>query len=205
MTKTILCVDPGTRYCGIAVFKGEKIIVSMVRVLLSTGPSRERLEEVRRVFSSLIIKYAPGVLVIEEPLSFWTEQSRFLSAIIAEIKHFAKKEKIKIYGFSPLIVRKTICGYEWVSKKDVAEKVSLIYPELEKYLKQDQKADSPELKNCLNQNQRSDHSKLKILLDRNKQDNEWKLRKKYWGHMFDAVGLGICYLKKIGRIRLGGN
>jgi len=160
MIKTILSVDPGTRYCGIAVFKGEKIMVSMVKILSANGSSKKRLEEVRKVFSTLIGNYAPDVLAIEEPLSFWTKQSRFLDVVINEIKCLAKKQRIKVYNFSPLAVRKTICGNDRATKKNVAELVSSIYPEL---------------KNRLNQDRRS--------------------KELYWGHMFDAVGLGVCYLK----------
>ena len=160
MTKTILAIDPGTRYCGIAVFKGEKIITSMVKVLSVNGSSKKRLEEVGKVFSALIENYAPEVLIIEKPLSFWTEQSRFLEAVIEEIKRLAIKEKVKVYEFSPLAVRKTICENDRATKKDVAELASSIYPEL---------------KNRLNQDRRS--------------------KELYWGHMFDAVGLGVCYLK----------
>jgi len=101
MIKTILSVDPGTRYCGIAVFKGEKIMVAMVKILSASGSSKKRLEEVRKVFSTLIGNYAPDVLAIEEPLSFWTKQSRFLDVVINEIKCLAKKQRIKVYNFSP--------------------------------------------------------------------------------------------------------
>ena len=55
-----------------------------------------------------------------------------------------------------------------------------------------------ELKTRLNPNQKSDSSKLKIMLDKGKQkkqDKNQKLRENYRGHMFDAVGLGVCYLK----------
>ncbi len=157
----IIAIDPGTRYQGIAVFQGKEIIFSSVKILYGKGPLRKRLKEAGKVFSSLIEDYAPDILVIERPSLFWTEQSKFLGAIIDEIKRLARKERIRVYEFSALAVRKTICGDDRATKKDVAKLVSSIYPEL---------------KNRLNQDQRS--------------------RELYWGHMFDAVGLGVCYLKK---------
>ena len=160
MTKTILCVDPGTKYCGIAVFEDDKILASQVITLPTKDPARKRLKEARRVFFSLIEDYAPEVLVIEKPFVSWSEQSKLLDAVIEVIKLLAQEEKMKIREFTAPAVRKTICGDATSTKKDVAELVSSIYPEL---------------KIRLNQTQRS--------------------RETYWGHMFDAVGLGVCYQK----------
>jgi Holliday junction resolvasome RuvABC endonuclease subunit len=133
----------------------------MVKILSANGPARNRLEEVRKIFSSLIEDYAPETLLVEKPLSLWTEQSRFLEAVINEIKCLSRKEGIRVREFSPLIVRKIICGNERANKKDVAETAASVYPEL---------------KNRLNQGSRP--------------------RDLYWGHMFDAVGLGMYYLKR---------
>jgi len=36
------------------------------------------------------------------------------------------------------------------------------------------------------------YPELKIYLNQNR-----KYKDKYWGHMFDSIGLGICYLKKL--------
>ncbi len=198
MIKTILCVDPGTKYCGVAVFKDAEIVAAQVKTLFADGSSRKRFKEIRKVFYSLIEDYAPNVLAIEKPLVSLGKRSKLLDAIINEIKCLAGKEKIKIYEFSALAVRKIICGNSGVAKKDVAEKVSLIYPELKNRLEEDIKSDYPELKTRLNQERKSDYSELKIMRDKDKQKKQnknQKRREKYWGHMFDAVGLGVCYLK----------
>jgi len=156
----IISIDPGTRYQGIAVFQGKEIIISLVKILYIKGSRRKRLKEAGELFFSLIEDHAPDILVIERPLFFWTKQSKFLEAIIDEIKRLARKERIKVYEFSPLAVRKTICGDINATKQDVAKLVSSIYPELKIRLNQDRKS-----------------------------------KERYWGHMFDAVGLGVCYLK----------
>ena len=153
----IIAIDPGTRYQGIAVFQGKELIFSSVKNLHEKGPRRKRLKEIEKLFFSLIEDYAPTVLAIKGP---FPEQPRFLKAIIDEIKHLARKERIRVREFSPLAVRKIICGNADATKKDVAELVSSIYPELKIRLNQDRKS-----------------------------------KERYWGHMFDAVGLGVCYLK----------
>ena len=166
-TKTILSVDPGTRYSGITVFKGKEIVVSMVKTFSTNGSPRQRLNEVKKVFSSLIEDYAPEVLVLEKPFPFWSKQSHLLNVVIEEIKSIAKKEKIEIQEFCPKSVKKIVCGSGNTNKKEMAVVICSIYPELKIYLKQMTKS-----------------------------------QEKYWNHMFDAVGLGVCYLKKQGKNKM---
>lgn len=165
MIKKIIAVDPGTRYWGVTVFKGAEIIVSLVKIISTKGSPRKRLEEVKRVFSSLINDYVPKVLVIEKPFFFWSKQSRFLDVVIEEIRCLARKRKMKIYEFSPRTVRKIVCGNGNASKKDMAKLICSIYPELKIRLNQDR-----------------------------------RYKEIYWGHAFDSAGLGVCLLKKQGKI-----
>lgn len=139
MKKTIIAIDPGTRYWGVTVFRGEDIIVSVVKVLSTKGSPRKRLKEVKRVFSSLLEDYAPDILVMEKPFFFWSKQSRLLNVFIEEIKSLAKKEKMKICDFSPRTVRKAVCGNGNASKKDMAKLICSIYPELKIRLNQDRR------------------------------------------------------------------
>jgi len=139
MRKTIIAVDPGTRYWGVTVFRGEDIIVSLVKVLSTKGSPRKRLNEVKRVFSSLLEDYAPDILVLEKPFLFWSKQSHLLNVLIEEIKSLARKEKMKIFEFSPRTVRKAVCGNGNASKKDMAKLICSIYPELKIRLNQDRR------------------------------------------------------------------
>ena len=166
MTKTILSIDPGTKYWGVSILRGEKIEAPMVKVLSTKGSPRKRLEEVKKIFSSLIEDYRPDILVIEKPFFFWSKQSKFLDVLVEEIKCLAKKAKMKIYEFSPRTVRKIVCKNGNSSKQDIAKIICSIYPELKIYLNQ-----------------------------------TTKTKERYWGHMFDAVGLGVCYLMKQERYR----
>src|SRR3989344_1861398 len=139
MRKTIIAVDPGTRYWGVTVFRGEDIIVSLVKVLSTKCSPRKRLNEVKRVFSSLLEDYAPDILVLEKPFLFWSKQSHLLNVLIEEIKSLARKEKMKIFEFSPRTVRKAVCGNGNASKKDMAKLICSIYPELKIRLNQDRR------------------------------------------------------------------
>ncbi|MFA5393808.1 MAG: crossover junction endodeoxyribonuclease RuvC [Candidatus Ratteibacteria bacterium] len=157
----ILAIDPGTRYWGIAIFRDNDLCDSMVKVLKTKGSPRKRLEEVKKIFLSLLNNYAPNVLVLEKPFFFWSKQSRFLDVVVEEVKSLARKNKMKVYEYSPRTARKIVCGDGNASKKDTARFLTTVYPDLHIWLNQDR-----------------------------------RYKELYWGHMFDAVGLGVCYLKK---------
>ena len=139
MRKTIIAIDPGTRFWGVSIFRGDKIEVSFVKTLSTKGSPRKRLKEVKRVFSSLLNDYSPDILVLEKPFFFWSKQSRFLDVVIKEVKCLARKKKMKIYEFSPRTARKIVCGNGNASKKDMAKLICSIYPELKIRLNQDRR------------------------------------------------------------------
>jgi len=160
MEKTIIAIDPGTRYWGITVFKGNSIVISTVKTFSTKGSARHRLQEAKLAFLSIFDKYVLDILVIEKPFAFWSKQSKLLNKIIEEMKTSAKKKGMKVVEYSPRTARKVVCNDENASKRDVAKIACLIYPEMKTFFKQDK-----------------------------------RYKEVYWGHMFDSVGLGICYLR----------
>ncbi|OGF27502.1 hypothetical protein A2242_04915 [Candidatus Falkowbacteria bacterium RIFOXYA2_FULL_47_9] len=160
MRKRIIAVDPGARHCGVTIFHGSDIMVSMVRNFQAKA-YKDRIKEVRKVFLSFMGNYAPSVIVIEKPFFFWSERSKYLTGVVNEIKRLSKNAGMEIYEYSPRTVRKAICDDGNATKQDEAKVVYSAYPELKIYLKQDK-----------------------------------KYKEIYWGHMFDSVGLGICYLRQ---------
>lgn len=156
----ILAIDPGTRYWGIAVFKGEHLSESMVKVLTANHSPANRLKEAREIFTSLIEDFEPDVLVMEKPFFFWSKQAHFLDTLIDELKSLARKEKMAFYEYSPRTIRKVVCGNGNTTKREMAKFLTSLYPGLIIHFKQDK-----------------------------------KYKELYWGHMFDAIGVGVCYLK----------
>lgn len=139
MGKTIIAIDPGTRYWGVTVFKGKEIVVSTVKTFPAKGSVKHRTKAAKLAFLSLFDKYVFDILVIEKPFTFWSKQSRFLNKIIEEIKNSAKRQGMKVYEYSPETVRKIVCNDGNASKKDEAKAVCLFYPELRIYLNQNRK------------------------------------------------------------------
>ena len=157
----IIAIDPGTRYWGAAVFKGNNLREATVKILTTNHSPANRLKEAKELFLSLAEDYAPSILVLEKPFFFWSKQAHLLDVMIDEIKSLAKKKKMRVYEYSPRTARKIVCGNGNTSKKGMAEFLVSTYPELRIRLNQDR-----------------------------------KYKELYWGHAFDAVGLGVCYLRK---------
>lgn len=160
MEKTIIAIDPGTRFWGITVFQGKNILISTVKTFSTQGSVKHRTKAAKIAFLSLFDQYVFDILVIEKPFFFWSKQSNLLNKIIEEIKDSARKQGMKVYEYSPRTVRKAVCNDGNASKKEAAKAVCLFYPELKIFLNQDR-----------------------------------RYKEIYWGHMFDSVGLGVCYLK----------
>lgn len=156
--KRILAIDPGSKYWGWCLFKDNELYDYGVKVLKTKGTSKQRLREAKKVFTTLFENYTPNVFVVEKPFFFWSNQSKLLNKIIELMKSTAKKEKIKVYEFSPRTVRKCVLGDGNGTKQDMAKVLVTKFPD------------------------------LAVLLNQNK-----KYQQRYWGHCFDAVGLGACW------------
>ena len=140
MEKTIIAIDPGSRYWGVTIFKGRDIVLPMVKTFPTNGPLSHRLKRAGKAFLSLSDKYVPDILVIEKPFYFWSRQSKYLDKIIEEIKLSAKKRGMKIYEYSPMTVKKVISNEENVDKNDIATIICSIYPDLKMFLNQDKRS-----------------------------------------------------------------
>jgi Holliday junction resolvasome RuvABC endonuclease subunit len=137
MNKTIIAIDPGTRYWGVTIFQDTHINLSIVKTLSVKGSVKHRAAEAKLAFLSIFDKYVPDILVIEKPLPHWIKQSKVLFRIIDELKTSAKQRGIKVCGYSPKTVKEVVCGDENAGKREIAEAICLIYPEMKPFLKQD--------------------------------------------------------------------
>ncbi len=133
MTKTIIAINPGTRYWGISIFQGRDLVTFAVKTFADRGSVKHRTKAAKLAFLSLFDKYVPDILVIEKPFCFWSKQSRFLSKITEEIRNSARMQRMKVCEYSPKTVRKVICNDENAKKTDTAKIIcsANYYPELE--------------------------------------------------------------------------
>lgn len=134
MNTSILTIDPGSRFFGLAVFHGERIMSWKIKNLSTKDSSPDRLRKVREMFHALFLKYRPEIIVIEKPADIWKAQSPYLGRIIGSIKRIARKKHIRIVEFTPEVIRKALCRDERATKGQLAEAISAFYPELSGYL-----------------------------------------------------------------------
>jgi Holliday junction resolvasome RuvABC endonuclease subunit len=161
----VLAIDPGMQYLGIAVLDGEDLLWYGVK----TYPDRKSLPQMRisvkQDLAKLLEKYAPDVLVVEEPFYAQSTLSNNLKRLTADIKTWGRWKGLKVFSYVPPVVKAFFCR-DQRTKQSLAEAMVERYPFLSKY--------------------------LTIL--------PW--RRRYWFHVFDAVGLGLMCQHKLARRKI---
>lgn len=134
MNTSILTIDPGTKYWGVAVFSGEEIIYWKVKNLSAKDSQESRLFEVREIVRSLCRKFTPQILVLRSPLEGWERQSPYLQKVFREIKRVGKDKGIKIFEYAPSEIGMTVCKSEFATRKQLGDEIGRQYPEFADYL-----------------------------------------------------------------------
>lgn len=161
----ILGIDPGTRYLGAAVLRGNKLIAYGVHELKNGERPYGVIGQARRVVFRYIEQHEPDVVAIETPYLIATERGAVLTTLARELHERAKELGLEVVELSPERVRRVIVGKERATKVDVAE--ALIgngFGEL--------RALAPK---------RPARSALGL-----------KAKDRYWLHMFDALALALA-------------
>ena len=131
----ILVVDPGTGRLGWAVVEKNKELkinggVSLVDCGLvetkANTPLPDRLELIYSELLSVIKKYSPDVLAIEE-LFFVKNVKTGISVAHARgvAMLVAKQNKMEIFEYKPNEIKLGICGYGHADKKQMSKMVEL--------------------------------------------------------------------------------
>jgi len=131
----IIAIDPGTGETGFAVMDYWSLLSYGVKALKRWYGPQKRIREVRHFINRLVDEEKPQVVLIEKP--FFTQQKRtaLLLAIVEEIKAVAEARRLKIFEYSPVVVREFLCKNGRATKRQVAEIiVAEHYPELARYL-----------------------------------------------------------------------
>lgn len=127
-----LAVDPGRTTIGIAVFEGAALRYYAVKTLRVPGtPTAVRLAAAT-LLNELIDLYKPTQLVIEQPLVV-QQRAELLAHVISALKSTARRHRLLICEYAPLIVRRHICMKSKPTKREVAKRLASRYPELHKY------------------------------------------------------------------------
>ena len=130
---TILGINPGARYLGIAIFHGAELRDWSVKVIKGEW-SKEKMEKIRDIVSDLIEQHQPDVLAIKKLHP--SRSSKELDKLVDEIKMLAEARKMPVYEFPIKFVEAFISPIKKIDKWKLAalmvEKYSMLFKEWEK-------------------------------------------------------------------------
>lgn len=125
----ILGIDPGVAITGYGVIQTGKndMIIYKDAGFIETSKEKifsNRLEKIYTELSKIIATHKPHVIAIEE-VFFCRNTKTAISVGQARgvvLLASAQKNK-KIYQYTPLQIKQSICGYGWAKKQEVQERV----------------------------------------------------------------------------------
>jgi hypothetical protein len=127
-TQTILGINQGTRYMGLAVISGTALRDWKVKTLKGKW-SRAKLKHALRMIGGLLNHYQPSAIAMKRLAP--CRSSRSLQTLTANIRKVAKAKRIKTFEFSISDLRRHHSGEEMIrNKKQLAEVLATQYPDL---------------------------------------------------------------------------
>jgi Holliday junction resolvasome RuvABC endonuclease subunit len=117
---TILGIDPGTRYMGVAVVRGPELLLHGVRQLSNGTHPHDVIGQARSIVLGYVAHYAPHVVAVERPLPIATRRAAVLSVITQELVARATELRLTVLQLGPEDVRRLVVGAPFARKVDVA-------------------------------------------------------------------------------------
>ena len=129
--KTILGLDPGTRYLGAAVLRGDQLLAYGVHELKNGERPYDVIGQARRVVFGYIAQHGPDVVAIEAPYAIPTERGATLRVLAKELHERAKELGLEVAEATPEQVRQAITGNPKATKYEVAQELGRRFSELQ--------------------------------------------------------------------------
>jgi len=123
----ILAINPGTRYLGIAIFKGAELRDWAVKVAEGKW-SNEKAKKINKIILSLINEYNPNILAIKKISP--CRSSTNLKRLTSKIKNLARRKGLMIYQYSIGDLKAFFSPKNNIDKKKLAVIVTKVYPSL---------------------------------------------------------------------------
>ena len=124
----IVGIDPGIANVGVGVVQNGKAKYSLIEHLMIKTPASQahsqRLNHIFNTLSDVIEKHKPKVLVMES--LFFAVNARSAMVVgkaMGAISLAASTQNIEVVEYTPLQIKKYICGYGRAKKPEVQEKV----------------------------------------------------------------------------------
>ncbi|MFH1970880.1 MAG: crossover junction endodeoxyribonuclease RuvC [Patescibacteria group bacterium] len=124
---TILGINPGTRYLGVAVFQGPDLRDWRIKALQGKF-SKEKLDKFLKIIVDLIEQYHADVLAIKKLHP--SRSSSNLNSLASKIISLSKRKGLKVYQYSIKDVKNFFSPNDKTNKKKLAESMAMKYPDL---------------------------------------------------------------------------
>jgi len=121
----ILAVNPGTRYLGIAVFKGPELLDWRVKVVKGKW-SKEKLQKIMMLLYSFIERHEPNVLAIKK--LHRSRSSKNLNCLVNRIKQSSRRKGLKVYQYSIKDLEAFFFSEDKANKNKLVETLASKYP-----------------------------------------------------------------------------
>lgn len=123
---TVIGINPGAKYLGIAVFRGSELLDW--RIKATSGKwSDEKIEKILSIIKELITQYRPDALAIKKLKP--CRSSENLDKLVERIKQLCEREGIKIHEY-PIKVLEGYFSKDKINKRKLAEIIATRYPVL---------------------------------------------------------------------------
>jgi Holliday junction resolvasome RuvABC endonuclease subunit len=159
--KTILGIDPGTRYMGMAVIAGPRLLAYGVHQLRNGREPHDLVGQAKAVLLRYVRDFAPIIVAIERPLLLPTKTASLLSTIGQELRARATALGCQALELDAKEVRHRQLGKSYATKLEVAVALARQFPQLAP------KVPKPPDRAALG----------------------WSPKDRYWLHMFDALAV----------------
>jgi len=124
---TILAINPGTRYLGIAVFQGPDLRDWRIKAFQGKF-SKQKLDKFLKIIADLIEQYHADVLAIKKLHP--GRSSSNLNSLASKIISISKRKGLKVCQYSIADIKKFFLPKEKSNKKKLAERMASKYSDL---------------------------------------------------------------------------
>lgn len=137
----ILSIKPGTKHLAIAILDGQDLVYWVIKkIRFGVIPDSQVVKNLKDNLNKIIDFWKPKIIAVEDIFYTQSRKNKLLHLLIKNIRNYGKTRKIKVYFYSPILVRKYFCKKEKVNKINTAKIISDLYPWLyEKYQREKMK------------------------------------------------------------------
>jgi crossover junction endodeoxyribonuclease RuvC len=130
---SLLAIDPGLREMGISHFIGKDLVDFGVKSLRRPNNYKQRVNFFSLVIDRLLNEKEPDILVLEKNVFSKIQQNLPLVIAIKSLHKLAANHKTPVCEIAPNTVKKAVTGDGWATKRQVANSLCVLYPELKAY------------------------------------------------------------------------